>query len=162
MTTSVDFWFDPRCPFAWITSRSMLEVEQVRDVTVTWHVMSLAHLNEKKDISDEYRAGSRTPGSRCGSAWRSSSSTARRRSAELYTALGTHRHSQGREELDRETIEAALVEVGVPVALADAMDDASYDDAIRKSHHAGHGPGRRRRGHADDRRTTALRSSARC
>ena len=53
--TNADFWFDPLCPFAWITSRWILEVEQVRDIEVTWHQMSLAYLNEDKDISDEYR-----------------------------------------------------------------------------------------------------------
>ena len=52
---TVDFWFDPLCPFAWITSRTVLEVEQVRDIKVTWHIMSLAYLNEDKDISDSYR-----------------------------------------------------------------------------------------------------------
>ena len=55
MTDTADFWFDPKCPFAWITSRWMLEVEQVRDVQTTWHVMSLAALNEDRDIDDDYR-----------------------------------------------------------------------------------------------------------
>ena len=53
--TNADFWFDPLCPFAWITSRWILEVAQVRDIEVTWHQMSLAYLNEDRDISDDYR-----------------------------------------------------------------------------------------------------------
>ena len=57
--------------------------------------------------------------------------------AELYTALGTKKHTEGREKLDRALIEEALEDIDVPVALADAMDDSSYDDAIRKSHHEG-------------------------
>ena len=55
---TADFWFDPRCPWAWITSRWMKEVEQVRDVSVHWHVMSLAYLNEDKEgLSEDYRKG---------------------------------------------------------------------------------------------------------
>ena len=137
MTTAVDFWFDPTCPFAWITSRAMLEVEKVRDVKVTWHVMSLAHLNEKRDISDEYRA-------RLKDAWQPvrvcmavEQEYGQEKLAELYTALGTLKHTQRRESWDRGLIEEALAEIGVPTSLADAMDDDAYDDPIRKSHQQG-------------------------
>src|SRR3954452_14989793 len=52
--TKVGFWFDPLCPWAWLTSRWVREVEQVRDVEVEWSVMSLAHLNEGRDLPDAY------------------------------------------------------------------------------------------------------------
>ena len=135
--TNVDFWFDPLCPFAWITSRTVLEAEQVRDIEVTWRIMSLAYLNEDKDISDEYRE-------RLKDAWQPvrvcmavEQEYGQERLAALYTALGTRKHTEGAEKLDRALIEDALESVGVPAALADAMDDDSFDDAIRKSHHAG-------------------------
>lgn len=135
--TNVDFWFDPQCPFAWITSRTMLEAEKVRDITVTWHIMSLAYLNEDKDIPDEYRE-------RLKDAWQSvrvcmavEQDYGQDKLAELYTALGTRKHDERREKLDRALIVEALDAIGVPTALADAMDDDSFDDAIRRSHHAG-------------------------
>jgi len=135
--TDVDFWFDPLCPFAWITSRTVLEVEKVRDIKVTWRIMSLAYLNQDKDISDDYRE-------RLKDAWQPvrvcmavDQEYGQEKLAELYTALGTRKHNGGAEKLDRELITAALEEVGLPPALADAMDDESYDDAIRKSHHLG-------------------------
>jgi 2-hydroxychromene-2-carboxylate isomerase len=135
--TTVDFWFDPLCPFAWITSRTVLEVEKVRDIQVTWHIMSLAYLNEDKDISDEYREGLKD-------AWRPvrvcmavQQQHGQQKLAELYTALGTRKHAQGAETYDRELVTAALEEVGLPASLADSMDDSSLDDAIRASHHEG-------------------------
>ena len=136
MTTNADFWFDPACPFAWITSRWILEVEKVRDISVTWHIMSLAYLNQDKDISDDYRASLSDkwrPVRVCMAAEQYHGAEAL---APLYTALGTRRH-QDKRDFDREMIEEALAEAGLPTGLADAMSDESYDDAIKKSHHLG-------------------------
>ncbi len=134
--SNADFWFDPACPFAWITSRWILEVEKVRDVSVTWHVMSLAYLNEDKDVSDEYRA-------RLATAWEpvrvlmaAEQQHGKEALLPLYTAMGTRIHVQGQEK-DRPMIEAALADAGLPLGLADAMGDGSYDDAIVKSHRLG-------------------------
>jgi protein-disulfide isomerase-like protein with CxxC motif len=135
--TTVDFWFDPLCPFAWITSRTMLEVEQVRDIEVTWRIMSLAYLNEDKDISDDYRELLKDAWQPVRVCMAVEQQYGQEKLAELYTALGTRKHTEGRDQLDRALIEEALESVGVPTSLADAMDDDSFDDAIRKSHHAG-------------------------
>ena len=136
MTTTADFWFDPACPFAWITSRWILEVEKVRDVSVTWHIMSLAYLNQDKDISEEYRTFLATAWQPVRVCMAVEQAHGQEKLAEVYTALGTRRHVQ-KKEFTREVIEDALTSIGLPAALADAMDDSSYDEAIKKSHHLG-------------------------
>ncbi len=134
--TNADFWFDPLCPFAWITSRWVLEVEQVRDVEMSWHVMSLAYLNQDKDVPDSYREMLR-------SAWGPVRVLIAAEQAHgnevllpLYTAMGNRIHLEG-QGTDRVMVEAALVEAGLPIGLADAMDSEEYDDALIKSHRLG-------------------------
>jgi 2-hydroxychromene-2-carboxylate isomerase len=133
-----DFWFDPLCPWAWITSRWMLEVEQVRPVTVEWRIMSLAYLNlvqhEGKNLDAEYVA-------RMSKAWgpvRVCAAAAADAGpgilGPLYTAIGTRLHNQGRRD-DPQVIPEALQEAGLPVWLADAAETDEFDDAIKKSHH---------------------------
>ena len=133
---TADFWFDPICPWAWIASRWMLEVEQVRDVEVRWHVMSLAYLNEDRDLPPDYRKV-------MDDAWgpaRVVTAAVQAHGDEvalpLYTALGTRFHHEKLPK-DRETVEAALTEVGLPLDLADAMATDEHDEAMKASHHAG-------------------------
>ena len=95
--TPVDFWFDPLCPWAWMTSRWMLEVEQVRRIDASWHVMSLSHLNADKDIREDYRAMTRERlGARAGRHRGGAGRTGDEVVLPLYTALGNRIHIEGR------------------------------------------------------------------
>ncbi|MET0766857.1 MAG: disulfide bond formation protein DsbA [Aeromicrobium sp.] len=132
-TETVDLWVDPLCPWAWMTSRWMLEVEQVRPVRTSFHVMSLSVLNEDKDVPEEYKEMIERgwgPVRLCIAAEKQHGSEALR---DLYTALGTRHHVEGRD-FDRALYEESLAEVGLPLELADAADDLSLDEAVRASH----------------------------
>ncbi|MBC9225926.1 disulfide bond formation protein DsbA [Aeromicrobium sp. 636] len=132
-TETVDLWFDPLCPWAWMTSRWMLEVEQVRPVHTVFHVMSLSVLNEDKDVPDEYREAIEQGWGPVRLAIAAEQKYGTEVLRDLYTELGTRRHNEGRE-FDRTLYEEALVAAGLPVELADAADDTSLDDAVRASH----------------------------
>jgi 2-hydroxychromene-2-carboxylate isomerase len=139
LSRPVSLWFDPSCPWAWITSRWLLEVQRVRDIELALHVMSLAILNETKDVSDGYRA-------RLAASWgpvrvlvAAEQRYGPRVLAPLYTAFGTriHVHKQDR---DAAMIAAVLAEVGLDPGLAAAANTDAYDAALRASHDAGMAP----------------------
>ncbi len=137
--TVAEFWFDPLCPWAWITSRWMLEVEQVRPVTTRWQVMSLAYLNliqhDGEGLSEEYRR-------RMERAWgpiRICAAAAAERGDDvllpIYTALGTRFHNQQRR--DDAALAEAVAEVGLPPSILDAATSTAFDDQIKASHQKG-------------------------
>jgi protein-disulfide isomerase-like protein with CxxC motif len=132
----VELWVDPACPWAWLTSRWLLEVERVRDVKVRFHVMSLTVLNENKDIAEDYRA-------RVGRLWgpvRVLTAAGQRYGDEivrpLYSAMGTRVHP-GKEGTGPDMIAGALADLGLDADLAGAADSTEYDEAVRASHDAG-------------------------
>ncbi|GLF95443.1 mycothiol-dependent nitroreductase Rv2466c family protein [Streptomyces yaizuensis] len=125
----VDFWFDPVCPYTWITSRWLVEVSGVRPVAVRWRLMSLSVLNEHRDDNPEGEWGEYmwAPVRVCAAA---EEEFGQRALGDLFTAMGNRFHLRG----DWGELEAALADAGLPARLAEAAWSTARDEAIRASH----------------------------
>ncbi|MFJ7209921.1 DsbA family protein [Streptomyces sp. NPDC098789] len=134
--TTVDFYFDPLCPWTWLTSRWLTEATQTRDIEVRWHVMSLAILNENNldQIPQPYRELLGPKG------WRPvrvlaavADQYGNHAVSRLYSALGDQFHHRGAGPTF-EAIAYALDQASLPAELTEHADTGLYDKAVRASH----------------------------
>jgi len=139
MSEHVDLWVDPACPWAWMTSRWILEVTKVRDIDVDFHVMSLAVLNEGRDLPEGYLE-------MLAQAWGPVrvliAAEERHGNAvvePLYSAMGTLIHLK-KEKDPSKVFAESLAQVGLEADLAEVAWTDEFDEALRKSHHAGMDP----------------------
>jgi hypothetical protein len=136
MSDDVTFWFDPACPFTWRTSRWLVGVTGARGHRIGWRLMSLAILNEGKEIPEQYRDAMARSVRGLRLVHAAGQRYGQDALARLYTEIGDRVHWQGRP-MDSDVLAESVAAAGLPAELVGAADDASLDAAVRESHDAG-------------------------
>lgn len=133
----VDMWFDTLCPWAWITSRWLVEVEKVRDIAVNWNVMSLYFLNKSRpQISEEYLENARKALGPLRVITAAEKIYGPKIKGELYTAFGEEIHLK-RTEFSEALISCVLSKFSLSQDLSKYSNDESLDSSIMESHNLG-------------------------
>ena len=139
MSQQVDLWVDPACPWAWITSRWLLEAASVRDLDVRFHVMSLAVLNEGRDLSEEYVEFMTKAYAPVRVLIAAEERHGNKVVEPLYSAMGTRNHVNAEKDWN-ETIPKALADAGLEADLFEAATSTEFDERLRASHAQGMDP----------------------
>jgi 2-hydroxychromene-2-carboxylate isomerase len=139
MSQQVDLWVDPACPWAWITSRWLLEAASVRDLDVRFHVMSLAVLNENRELSPEYTEFMNTAYRPVRVLIAAEERHGNTVVEPLYSAMGTRRHVRQEKNWD-DVIAKSLADVGLEADLAAVAESTDFDARLRASHAEGMDP----------------------
>jgi hypothetical protein len=136
MQTKAEFWFDPMCPWAFITSRWILEVAQVRDIEITWNIFSLAHLNKDREMPEKYKTIYANSWF-CARVIKSvEKEFGKEKTLPLYTAISTRIHVL-KEVVSKELLSSSLAEIGVDQKHLLEMDNSDWDKEIIESHERG-------------------------
>jgi hypothetical protein len=136
MTTKAEFWFDPMCPWAFITSRWILEVEKVRDIEVSWNLFSLPHLNKDREMPEKYKAIFANSWA-CARIIKSvEKDFGKEKTLPLYSAISTRIHVL-KETVSKDLLSNSLNEVGLDLKYLAEMENSKWDTQIIESHERG-------------------------
>ena len=136
MPTKAEFWFDPMCPWAFITSRWILEVEKVRDIEVSWNIFSLPHLNKDREMPEKYVAIFANSWSCARVIKAVENQYGKEKTLPLYTAISTRIHVL-KETVSQDLLIDALKEIGADTKFAQEMSNSNWDKEIIESHERG-------------------------
>ncbi len=136
MQTKAEFWFDPVCPWAFITSRWILEVAKVREIEITWNIFSLPHLNKDREMPEKYKAIFANSWS-CARIIKSvEKDFGKEKTLPLYSAISTRIHVL-KEAVSKDLLSDSLKEVGLDTRYLAEMENSDWDKQIIESHERG-------------------------